>query len=290
MTKKLRLSNSVCDLSVDEEDNICVCDPDRKEVILIPNCLRAKKSCNTKFYVMRVKGVLSASFCYAANEIYALRRKRSGLLVQLMVLGKAKRKDIRLDYKVMLKIRLSYEIEKIFFVPSQGYFGSLGADKLVRIHHHSQGSTRRVIDTQLNLKSSCKPYVSLGGTLLTSLNCNIVSHELICDTPVTTTNMSSKQVDGLVMCLCINGKVTSAAIMVQNSFRLFQLGPLDYAIKFSDALEKFYYAVGYVPPVGNRKMQKQCLLLQESVDKAQECGILLEDMQAKAEERSPGRK
>ena len=290
MTKKLRLSNSICDLSVDEEDNICVCDPDRKEVILIPHCLRAKKSCNTKFYVARVKGVLSAFLCYAAMEIYVLRRKRSGLLVQLMVLGKAKRKDIRLEYKVMLKIRLSYEIEKIFFVPSEGYFGSLGADKLVRIHHHSQGSTRRAVDTNLNLKSSCKPYVSREGTLLTSFSGNILSHELICDTSVTTTNMSSKPVDGLVMCLCINGKVTSAAIMVQNSFRLYQLGPLGYAIKFCDALEKFYYAVGYVPPVGNRKMQQQCLLLQESVDKAQECGNLLEDMQAKAEERTPGRK
>ena len=77
-------------------------------------------------------------------EIYVLRRKKSGLLVQLMVLGKAKRKDIQLEYKVMLKIRLSYEIEKILFVPSEGYFGSLGADKLVRIHHHSQGSTRRL--------------------------------------------------------------------------------------------------------------------------------------------------
>ena len=87
----------------------------------------------------------------------------------------------------------------------------------------------------------------------------------------------------------MNGNVLSAAIMVQNTFRLYQLGPLEFASKYAKAIAQLYYAVGYVPPVGNRKIQKQCLLLQKSVNSAHECGELLEAMQVETESRTPGR-
>ena len=83
--------------------------------------------------------------------------------------------------------------------------------------------------------------------------------------------------------------VISAALLAENNFCLHQYGPLSFFINFANAVSNFYYAIGYVPPVGNRAKYTQCTLLQESVEKAEPCRRLLEQMQTQARERTPGR-
>ena len=292
LTKKLRLSNSVCDISIDSEDNLCVSDSGRKEIVYVPNCLRAKKSTNTAFHIAKVKGILSAS-C-TDSGVYALRKKSSGKVVQLMAFKlpkKRKKRGLHLEYDVVLKVRFTFDVEKLFFVPFLMRFGSVGSENSVRIHYHTAKSTKSVSETVLDLYSSCKPCASASGRLVTSVESSIVVHKLHCNgKSASVTYFESHEVTDMVAAVGVNGQVTSAALFAQNNFRLLQFGPLSFFIDFASAISNFYFAIGYVPPVGNRAKQSQCTSLQESLEKAEPCRQLLEQMQSQAEERTPGRK
>ena len=57
--------------------------------------------------------------------------------------------------------------------------------------------------------------------------------------------------------------------MKDNTFCLFQMGPLDFAIEYSSAVNNIYDAIGYIPPRGDREecLRKKLISFQESMKK-----------------------
>ena len=102
MVQNIRFSNSLLGISIDAEDNLYVTDSSRKEVIVIRNCARAKKSIKTQFRVMKVKGLLSSALSSHDNTLYVLRqKKKSGQHVQLISFDLKKNKNqVSLEYIV----------------------------------------------------------------------------------------------------------------------------------------------------------------------------------------------
>ena len=69
---------------------------------------------------------------------------------------------------------------------------------------------------------------------------------------------------------------------VENLYRLMELGPLDFGLKFSSAVMNLYEAISYFPPSAVRDKN---LDLQQCIDLGSKCQKLVEAMQADAEER-----
>ena len=292
VTRKLRLSNSTCDMSMDANDNLFVSDSGRGEIIYVPKCLRAKKSKNTLFHIMKVKGILSSA-C-STDGVYVLRQKESGKLVQFMSFDVPKKhtKKLCIGFKVLLKVRVVCGIERLFSVPFVRCFGTMGADKLLKIYYHTAKSKHRATEITLSLSTCSKPHVSHNGTLLTSTDTSIVVHKLKCAGKTASTEfVRTHHVTGMVVAFCLSGKVISAAIMNQNNFHLHQYGPLNFALQYTNAVSKLYDAIGYIPPGGSRasRLQRRNIPLNECVLKAEQCSNLMQEMQTEAKERTPGR-
>lgn len=92
-------------------------------------------------------------------------------------------------------------------------------------------------------------------------------------------------------CLCLNGKVISAVVMKDNTFCLFQMGPLDFAVEYSSAVTNIYDAIGYIPPRGDReeRLRKRLISFQESIEKGKKSIQFFKGMQLEAEHKNPGR-
>ena len=87
---------------------------------------------------MKVKRILSSA-C-STEGVYVLRQKKSGKLVQLMSFAAPKKysKKLCISFSILLKVRLVCDIERLFSVPFVRYFGTMGADKLLKIYYHTQ--------------------------------------------------------------------------------------------------------------------------------------------------------
>ena len=90
-----------------------------------------------------MKGLLSVA-CSTIGGVYALVQKRSGQIVQLMsfLIPKKRKSVLCFNFEVMLKVRFTFVVEKLCFVPSERSFGSLAYDKSVRFHYHTAKSNR----------------------------------------------------------------------------------------------------------------------------------------------------
>ena len=290
----IRLSNSLMDISIDRNSNVYVTDSGRKELIIIRSCVRAKRSTKTTFHAIKVKKILSSTLSTHDDNLYVLRRKKSGQVVQLLSFDLTKKSKSRLSlgYNVVLKMRPSMEIEKLFALPFDRCFGGMDSDNNLKLFYYSAQSKGRISEHQLEPTSITKPFVHLDGTMLASTGNGLILYQLSFDgKSVSTDNKGAHEFSGSTIACCVNGKVISAAVVNQNSFCLLQLGPLDFAVKYSKAISALYDAIGYVPPRGDRaeRLEKRQISFQESILKGRSCAQLFTEMQREAEERNPGR-
>ena len=293
--KNIRLSNSLIDLSIDSNGNVYVTDSGRREVVVICNCIRAKKVTKTIFHTMEVKGILSSAVSKHDDNLYVLRQKKSGLIIQLMSFDLMKRKSKNqrsLEYSVLLKMRPSTEVKKLFALPFDRSYGGMDLNGNLKVFYYSAKSKGHVSEYALEPNSPIKPFVNMDGSMLT---CTVSGLDIYCidfdQTGASTEFIGAHEFAGSSIAYCMNGKVISAAVVNENAFCLLELGPLNFAVQYTDAISALYDAIGYIPPRGDRgeRMERRQITFQESILKGKTCVELMGSMQQQAEDRNPGR-
>ena len=77
----------------------------------------------------------------------------------------------------------------------------------------------------------------------------------------------------------------------ENTYSLLQMGTLDFAVGYAEAVADLYDAVGYVPPRGDRKerLRRRQITFEEALKKGESCVKFFNGLQKEAELRNPGR-
>ena len=70
--------------------------------------------------------------------------------------------------------------------------------------------------------------------------------------------------------------------LIDNSYVLEEIGQLNFAVKFCNAVNTFYNAIGYIPPHGDKSFRKMNLV--ESIASGEHLMNLLLSMQSTLEE------
>ena len=291
----IRLSNSLIDLSIDSNNNVFVTDSGRREVVVICNCIRAKKVTKTIFHTMKVKGILSSAVSKHDDNLYVLRQKKSGLIIQLMSFDLKSKNQRLLEYSVLLNMRPSTEVKKLFALPFDRSYGGMDLNGNLKVFYYSAKSKGHVSEYALEPKSLIKPFVNMDGSMLT---CTVNGLDIYCIDfdqhlifGASTEFIGAHEFAGSSIAYCMNGKVISAAVVNENAFSLLELGPLNFAVQYTEAISALYDAIGYVPPRGDRveRMERRHITFQESILKGKTCVKLMTSMQKEAEDRNPGR-
>ena len=291
----VRFSNSLIDISIDSSDNIYITDCARKEVVVVRNCTRAKKVKKAAYNTMKVKGLLSSAVSRKDDFLYVLRQKKSGLVVQLMSFDLKSRKGVgqrSLEYTVSLKMHPSMEIRKLFALPFERCYGGMDANGTLKLLYHTAKSKGGVTEHNLEPTAFIKPYVHLDGSMLVATGNGLDVYKLkFYSRTATTEFIAGHQFDGTVISSCMNSKVLSAATLEENRFSLMEIGPLDFGIKYAEAISGLYDSICYAPPRGDKVelLEKRKISLADSILKAQTCASLMTALQQEAVERDPGR-
>ena len=223
---------------------------------------------------------------------------KSGHVMQLMSFKLAKKPNskIFIDYKILLKMRPSSQINQLLAMPFERSFGGVTDGRLLKFFTYSAKSKGRLAEFALDLEQEplCKPFVNVEGSMVVSTNSGLRFYQLNFDGKTVSVEGGTimyPEYSGTTTAVCIRGKVTSAVVVKDNNFRLLQLGPLDFAVRFAAALSDLYDAIGYVPPRGGReeRMQKRQITFQESITKGKSSVQLFNNMQQEAETRNPSR-
>ena len=158
---------------------------------------------------------------------------------------------------------------------------------------HQPATTQKFAGSEfcIDVKTRSKPFLHTDGSLITITDTGLTVHQLLFNGRVTSKKVDSHELDGAVSSVCMNGKVISTLVFMRNSYALFQLGPLNFAVKYANAVLQLYDAIGYVPPKGGRgeRLARRNNKFSESLSKAKESIKLLQDMQKEAENSNPGR-
>ena len=260
------------------------------------NCSRAKKCVRTQFRAMKVKRIVSSALSSHDDNLYVLRqKKRTGQVVQLMSFNlKKKKSQVPLEYNVLIKIHPSFSISKLFAVPFDCCFGGMVDDDefKLKIVYYKSVSKRKVSEFDIDVKTRSKPFLHTDGSLITVTDTGLAVHRLLFNGRVISkTLIDSHELDGVVSSLCMNGKVISTLVFTRNSYALFQLGRLNFAVRYANAVLQLYDAIGYVPPEGGRgeRLARRNISFSESLSKGKESIKLLQDMQNQAENSNPNR-
>ena len=284
IVKNLRLSHSLFDVCMDDNDNLYVTDGGRAEVIIVQKCLRAK-SCktNANFYIIDVPEILSSAVM--ANQLFVLKTEESEKVVQLLTYSLPKKcvKNFNLQYNVTMTVPCN--IKRLISVPFNKYFGGQDDENSLKLFWYSKSRGVIKLEKPLNLNSCTKPFVSSDGYILTGTDSGIDVHHMYGKGLIEHTY--TRNISGSINALSLNGRVITAVVTIQNTTCLLQNSPLDFGIEFSNAVCMLYNAIGYVPPRGNKEKPK--LTLDESICEARVSVDLLTAMQQEVEDRSPKR-
>ena len=143
-------------------------------------------------------------------------------------------------------------------------------------------------------KSLGKPAVNNDGSMVVTTNSGVNINQLNFDgKTVSTKEISFNYPDyhGAAAALCIKGKVTSLVVRRENIYCLLQMGTLDFAIEYAEAVTDLYDAVGYVLPRGDRdeRSRRRQFTFEEALRKGERCMKFFNGIQEEAKQRNPGR-
>ena len=95
------------------------------------------------------------------------RGKKSGLVVQIMSLALTAKSKSQLSvrYNVMLKMRPSMEIDRLFGLPYDRCFSGLDGERNLNLFYYSVTSKGRISPHQIELATISKPFVNLDSTM-----------------------------------------------------------------------------------------------------------------------------
>ena len=82
-------------------------------------------------------------------------------------------------------------------------------------------------------------------------------------------------------------KVTNIIGSPEGRYVVEEIGALDFAVQFLEAINKLYDAIGYIPPHGDKSSRQMTLL--KTIENIEYLDRLLQSMQRSLEERFPTR-
>ena len=144
-----------------------------------------------------------------------------------------------------------FSFKKLFHFPSSKWVGGMeevGALVLMKLQSKISPSM-----TRLRATSPVKPHTSSDKVLVTFSNyqINLIQIGFHGD-DIDERFLQQEQSDDHITTLFISGSIVSMTALRENHFVLLELGKLDFAQRYCNSICRFYDAIGYVPPRGDR--------------------------------------
>ena len=267
-------------------DHLYIADEGRNEVMILKNCANVKRLWSKHVYTINVTGCISLAS--HGDTLVLLCRRDDGYVIKGLHLSFPKSKSGNfLQHVETFCHNSSNSLKDVFSFNSNGFsFGARTDADVLLFYKVVDGSIVEINESVL--KSSLTPSSSEGSIIVfDSSSLEVWNVDL--STELEFSPLRKVAAQSIPIALNIwEGKLINIAGYLNNEYFIEEIGQLDFAIQFCDAVMRFYHAIGYVPPHGDQSNRRMNIV--EAITNGEVLSKLLSAMQLSQEEKYPKRK
>ena len=288
-SNEIMFSKGLADMEIIKE-NIFIADTCRNEIVILINCSNAKKISSSKISLLEVEGPLS--MCACKGMLLVLKMKDGAQTVQ-GIHFQISQSPIW-NYTVTFDYVPDEYVGGLFsFIPSiteRHFFGVRLSSNSICFMELNDNDTVQTVSHGVELTSSLDPTIS-DGNIYTSDGTKILKYSLTVKEDQYCVAFPVEDIPSkcpVLSLLSAHGNVVySIGKLSSNVHVLEESGLLNFAVSFCEAVHKFYNAVAYIPPHGDKSVR--LMKMSDCIESAKPLKEILQSMQVQREDIFPSR-
>ena len=242
LAQDVKLSNKLTTMCIDDDDRLFINDG-RNEIVVMMKASPARAVLSSRLHLLKIDGCVS--FCHVESKLILSKDEDGQYKISFLSFTVPAKSDYHLvlEHTITKTIKTTLGIKGLFNINDQ-CFGAWLVDDGICYFQRKKG---KWFEVKEKLKSTILPSAN-SEKIITMSKEKTVIHRL--DTSKPEIGSVIKFLDDSLGCSAtIWGKVV---FLLQkkapHTYQLVEFGPLDFALKFCNAMDNFYSAISYIPP------------------------------------------